>query len=190
MNKTNKLLIGILFSQLSACSTQSIQPEHNKPSAPVDSEITITPISNENSLLAPDLTIVKAGKELKLVRIMEGGVCKDNMQGVVGMFKLYANPNDIMLIEQKSGTRVFADFEQDIQHFSMLALQHAINNLDFTAAKSTQESLAKELTSLFSKFIENDISQFETKTSLTIDVLPIQSSLTIFLDGCEIPHEH
>ena len=190
MNKKNKLLNSILFSLLSACSAQTIQPEQNKPSTPIDSEISITPISHESSLLTPDLTIVKSGKVLKLVRIMEGGVCKNKQQGVVGMFKLYANPNDITQIKQKQGKEIFADFELKIQDFSMLALQHAIDRLDFQGGKSAQQLLAEKLTKLFSELIANDISDFETKTTLTIDVLPIQDSLTIYLDGCEIPHEH
>ena len=192
MNLKITLIVSILFPLLSACSTQTIhiQPATNTTSTPVDSEVSIAPISDQSSLPISGLTHVKSGKTLKLVRIMEGGVCKNTQQGAVGMFRLYASPTDITRIKQNQGAEVFADFELQIQDFSMLTLQHAINLLDFQDTASTQQQLAKKLTKSFSDLIANDIAKFETKTTLTIDVIPIQESIIIFLDGCETPHEH
>ncbi len=190
MNIKITLIISILFPLLSACSTQTIQPAPNTASTRFDSKVSIAPISDKSSLPIPGLTNLKSGKTLKLVRIMEGGACKNKQQGAVGMFRLYANPTEITQIKQNQGPKVFADFERQIQSFSMLALQHAINLLDFQDTASTQQQLTKKLTKSFSDLIANDITKFETKTTLTIDVIPIQESMTIYLDGCETPHEH
>ena len=190
MNIKITLILSILFPLLSACSTQTIQPATNTTSTPVDSEVSIAPISDQSSLSTSGLTHVKSGKTLKLVRIMEGGVCKNTQQGAVGMFRLYASPTDITQIKQNQGPEVFADFELQIQNFSMLALQHAINLLDFQETASTQQQLTKKLTKSFSDLIADDIAKFETKTTLSIDVIPIQESMIIYLDGCETPHEH
>ncbi|NOR80229.1 MAG: hypothetical protein GQ529_05255 [Methyloprofundus sp.] len=190
MNIKITLIFSILLPLFSACSTQTIQPAPNSASTPVDSEVSIDPISDKSSLPIAGLTHIKSGKTLKLVRIMEGGVCKNKQQGAVGMFRLYASPTDITQIKKNQGPEVFSDFELQIQGFSMLALQHAINLLDFQDTASTQQQLAKKLTKSFSGLIADAIAKFETKTTLIIDVIPIQESMIIYLEGCETPHEH
>ncbi len=81
----------------------------------------------------PDLSILKDGKLLQLVRTMEGGACKNDQQGATGLFKLYANADDIERIKQTQGAEIFADFEIHIQDFSMLALQQAVKRLNYSA---------------------------------------------------------
>lgn len=197
MNYIRNFKIAMLLAALSACSSQSTQPiQDTSSTSPVDSEITVEPISKNNSLSAPDLTKSKVGKTLKLSRIMEGGACKNNRQGAVGMFQLYANPDDIKRIQQNQGAEVFADFELRISNFSEQTLQQAVNSLDFqgdTSAlnkKKIQQQLIEELTNLFNELITDDIAEFEAETTLTIDVAPLPDSLNIYLDGCEIPHGH
>ncbi len=186
----------MLLTMLSACSSQSTRPIQNTPSTPLDSEVKVESITKSNALSAPDLTIVKAGKTLKLSRIMEGGACKNKQQGAVGMFQLYANPDDIKRIQQNQGTEVFADFEIRISKFSEQTLQQAINSLDFQAGtsvqheKKIQQKLIEELTNLFNNLITDDIAEFEAETTLIIDVTPLPDSLNIYLHGCEIPHGH
>ncbi len=191
MNK-KKLMSGLLLPVISACSTQETLPASNP--EPMD---TVATISLNNALPAPDLTIVKDGKTLKLVRIMEGGACKNNQQGAVGMFRLYADPEDIERIKQNQGARVFADFEVLIEAFSMLTLQQAIDRLDFpNDAYATrnegevQQKLADELANLFINLIADDIAEFEAETQLTIAVKPLPDSLQVYLNGCETPHDH
>jgi len=192
MNKKRKLMSGLLLPVISACSTQETLPASNP--EPMD---TVTTISLNNALPAPDLTIVKDGKTLKLVRIMEGGACKNNQQGAVGMFRLYAAPEDIERIKKNQGARVFADFEVLIEAFSMLTLQQAIDRLDFpNDAYATrnegevQQKLADELANLFINLIADDIAEFEAETQLTIAVKPLPDSLQVYLKGCETPHDH
>lgn len=127
---------------------------------------------------------------------MDGGACKNDQQGAVGLFKLYANAEDIERIKQTQGPEIFADFEIRIQDFSMLALQQAVKDLNYSAAATiknknrAQEQLAAELSALFVKLVANDIVQFEANTTLSIDVIPDAESLQVYLDGCAIPHAH
>lgn len=180
----------------SACSTQSIQPELNAPAMPVDSDVSVTTIPSEDAALIPGLTKVKAGKTLKLVRIMEGGACTNNQQGVLGLFSLFANPDDITRIKQMQGPGVFAGFESRIEKFSMRALQQTVDRLDFQSSpfvqnkKELQQQVADRFTVLFIDSIAEDITNFEAKTTLTIDVIAQSDSLTIYQDNCKTPHEH
>jgi hypothetical protein len=75
------------------------------------------------------------GQTLQLVRVMEGGACKNSQQGAFGLFKLYVNLDDIERVKQAQGSEVFADFELSIQDFSMHALQQAVNRFDFKILK-------------------------------------------------------
>jgi len=144
----------------------------------------------------PGLTKIKAGKTLKLSRIMEGGACNNNQQGAIGLFSLYANPDDITRIKQQQGPEVFASFELLIETFSMRALQLTVNHLDFKSGidalnkNHVQQLLADRFTVLFAGSIAEDITEFEANTSLTIDVISQPDSLTIYQDNCKTPHEH
>ena len=173
---------------LTACSTQSIRPVAD---APVDSEISIEKAPGKNAVL----TKVKAGKELKLVRIMEGGACNANQQGVVGLFSLYANPDDIDRIKLLQGSGIFASFESQIELFSMRALQQTVDHLNFQSdihaqrKNDIQRQLADRFSVLFDDSIAEDISDFEAKTSLAIDVVSEPDSMAIYQSNCKTPHE-
>ena len=65
----------------------------------------------------PPLTLVKGNKTLNLVRIMDGGACKNDYQGVKGAFLVYADPTDIDRIKRDKGPQIFSDFESKIQIF-------------------------------------------------------------------------
>ena len=58
----------------------------------------------------PPMTIMKGEKKLNLVRIMDGGICKNEFQGAKGAFLLYADSNDIERIKREKGAAIFSDF--------------------------------------------------------------------------------
>ncbi len=193
MKKPRHLIAGILFSLLSACSTQPITTTN---ATAINTAASVTTVTVDKTLPAPDLYLEKAGKTLKLVRIMEGGVCKNELQGAIGMFSLYANPDDIERIKKNHGSGIFSDFESRITEFSMLTLQQATDQLDFqnesypSSKQDAQQQLASQLTNTFRALILDDIAKFETETTLTINVKPTSNSIIIFLDGCKTPHGH
>ena len=189
MNLQTKLLISILLPALSACSTQITQVERNTSPAPIDSEITIEAIDQKTPISVGKTTLIKSGKVLSLVRIMEGGACKNKQQGAMGLFGLYANKEDITRIKKTQGSGIFSDFEQQIQSFSMLAVNSAIQQLDFQN-NADQSQLSIKLTRLFAKLIADKIAEFEINTTLSIDVAPIKDSLVFSLDKCDLPHGH
>lgn len=168
---------------LSACSTQ-----------PVDSEMTVAPIAETDISSKAGLTTIKAGKVLKLVRIMEGGACNGKQQGAVGMFNLYANLEDIVRIKQQHGAAVFTEFESRIEKLSMHALQQAVDKMDFDSdaqsKNAIQQQLAEQLGYLFSDSVIADIAEFEQETTLSIEVLLRSDSMTVYQNNCEIPHAH
>ena len=196
MNKTRYLLAGTLLTVLSACSTQPPKPISNTDSTKIHSTSTDAVVTLDKSLAAPDLTIIKNGKTLKLTRIMEGGACKNNQQGALGLFRLYTNPDDIERIKQNQGSGVFADFELLIEAFSMRALQKTVDQFDFQpdlfaiSESDVQKELADKFTRMFISLIADDIAEFEIKTTLMIDVSPLPNALTIYLNGCETAHDH
>lgn len=178
-------MIMAVLTLLSACSTQPVNPK-----------LTVTPVLKPEMATIAGLTTIKSGKTLKLVRIMEGGVCKNKQQGAIGMFKLYASSEDIVRIKQQQGSDVFADFERSIEQISMHALQRAVDRMDFTRdinpknKNLTQQQLLNRLEQLFINSIRNDITQFEAETTLTIDVIIEPDSMIIYQNNCEIPHGH
>jgi len=190
-----QLIIGILLPLLSACTAPITQPitPYNEPIA---AKVAIDPLIKQELLGTNNLSAWKMGKALQLVRIMEGGACKNKQQGAFGLFKLYANLDDIERIKQTQGAEIFADFELSIQDFAMLAWQQAVNRLDFKLAKNSQnknhnqEQQVTSLTLLFTDLVANDIQAFEAKTRLTINLIPDTDSLVIYPDGCQIPHAH
>lgn len=185
-----------MLPMFSACSTQSIQPELNTSAKPVDSEVSVTKIPSEHASEMSALTKIKAENILNLVRIMEGGACNNNQQGVVGLFSLYANPDDITRIKQQQGPGVFASYESLIETFSMRALQQTVDRLDFNSGivalnkNHVQQLLADRFAALFVDSIAEDITVFEAETTLTIDVISQPDSLTIYQDNCKTPHDH
>lgn len=190
------LLAGIFLVLISACSTQSSQPLSNPDSVPINPIETGTTISIDNSLAAPDLFLDKAGKTLKLVRIMEGGACKNELQGAISMFRVYANHDDIKRITEKQGTSVFNNFQTRIERFSMHSLQQTVDQLSFQLdpfainLDDAKQKIATQLINTFENLIVDELTKFETETTLIIDVKPMSNSLIIFLDECSTPHPH
>lgn len=188
MNLQSIMIFSILLTTLSACSNQ-LKLEQDSSLTPIDSEITLHPLDQQNPFSVDETTLIKSGRALTLVKIMEGGACKNEQQGAIGLFRLYANKEDIARIRKTQGSDIFSDFERQIQNFSMQALQSAIQQLNFQGDSSNQQ-LSANLIRLFSSLIANDISEFETKTKLLIDVSPIEDSLVFYLVGCNVPHDH
>ncbi|MCK5830217.1 MAG: hypothetical protein KAH20_07925 [Methylococcales bacterium] len=194
MDKKIQLFLSILLLMLSACTQQIDPPRIDSHSTPVDSIVTVEKIENENKIQSLGITKIKAGKKLKLARILEGGACKNDQQGAAGVFKLYTNPEDVKRIVDKEGAKVFTHFESFITTFSMQSLQKAINAVNFQAKdgnkKINEERIKQELVELFIDLVVDDIAEFERKTTLMIDVVPELESLNIFLNDCETPHDH
>jgi len=188
MNITRKVTISILLAMLSACATQ---PVDKVSSNAVDSEVSVTTLSTDE---LSGLTTIKAGKTLKLVRIMEGGACNEKQQGAVGMFNLYANLEDIGRIKQQQGPAIFTEFESRIENFSMRALQKAVDKIDFNSdaqsKNAIQQQLAEKLNRLFISSIATDIAIFEVDTGLIIDEQFRLDSMMIYQSHCEIQHAH
>lgn len=187
-----KLKIAILLIPFfSGCSTHPKQPIQ---ADVMDSEITLSPLSKNDSPDISGLTVKKSGKTLQLVRIMEGGACKNSQQGARGLFKLFASPQDISAIKKQHGTNIFADYELQIQKFSLQALQKTVSTLNFQQtldnSKNLKQSLAKEISHSFIDLIADDINQFETETKLTIAVVPDLTASSISLHDCNMPHNH
>lgn len=194
MKVTVKLLALAMQIILSACTAPEIMnsrevPEKVEPAKP---ERQVLPISGET----PPLTKMKSGKTLRLVRMMDGGACKNDMEGVKGIFLLYADPEDIDRIKSTQGAEVFAGFEKKIQAFSSLALQQAVNETQFTldpfalGVTDAQLKVARQLLEQFDRAITPAIDEFEQDTSLSIDIEAFFNSLVFYTEGCEATHLH
>jgi hypothetical protein len=191
MKASVKILAGILFTMLAACSTQEVKEEEGA-EAP---ETTETPAMSEGTVEMsgqnPPLTITKGDKSLKLVRIMDGGVCKNDFQGAKGVFLVYADADDIERIKREKGPQVFQEFENKIQSFSVDALEEAVEATNlaedpFTLGEDeAQQKLAKQLTKNFRRVVASSVAGFQKETTLTLDVVPFPPSLIFYQQGCE-----
>ncbi len=196
MHHANKLLFTLPLLLLSACATQPTPTPDSKPAASTPEKTGDTVILKKT--IAPEtLSRQKNDKELKLVRVMEGGACKNERQGVTGMFMLYAHPADVERIKKARGPKVFAGFERDISKFSMQALQKAVNGSEFSKfvyieeeTKAAKKKTTAQLLKKFDDHVATAISQFEKETTLTITVEPSVESLQFYVDGCDLPHAH
>lgn len=194
MKKSLLICFFALLPLLFSCSSQPLQPESSE--QPVEAEEMDEEATVTTSLPAPFLYRDKDGQTLKLVRILEGGACKNDEQGAVGMFMLYADADDVERIKRTQGEEVFADYEQIIEQFAMLALERALSEMEFAADpfalddEDAQRRLAQQLADLFNATVAGAIAEFEANTTLTIDLVPLQDSLYFYLDGCEMPHQH
>ena len=117
MKASLHILTGIAFIALTACSTQEVKQDTAAVSAPAKLQA-IAEDSLQNSAQDPPLTLLKDDKTLNLVRIMDGGACKNDFQGAKGAFLVYADPADIERIKGEKGPQIFSDFEIKIQAFA------------------------------------------------------------------------
>lgn len=188
--KTNiHILVGMMLIALTACSTQEVKPDTKSLSTP-DKVPAVTQDSGQN----PAPTLIKGGKTLNLVRIMDGGSCKNDFQGAKGAFLVYADPTDIERIKRDKGPKIFGEFETKIQNFSTQALQKAVNMTNLAedpfalGADEAQEKLAKQLSNNFRNSVTDAVNTFQKETGLTIDVVPFASSFVFYQQGCEATH--
>lgn len=190
MKASVKTLISMTFIALTACSTQEVKQDE-KSTPIVDKVPTITDTSSQMSGQNPSLTRLKDGRTLNLMRVMDGGACKNDYQGAKGVFLIYADPTDIERIKREKGPQIFRDFENKIQYFSTEALQKAINatNLGedpFTlGADEAQQKLTKQLTNNFRSSIADAVNLFKKETTLTLDIVPFGPSFIFYQQGCE-----
>ncbi len=189
MKSTIQILIGVIFIALTACSTQEVKHDTKTVSTPEKAPA----ITEEPSQSGPNppLTWTKGDKSLNLVRVMDGGACKNDFQGAKGAFLVYADPADIERIKREKGPQIFRDFENKIQSFSTDALQSAVNATNLAedpfalGADEAQEKLTKQLSNNFRNSVADAIKLFQKETTLTIDVVPFTPSFTFYQQGCD-----
>ncbi len=189
MKPSVHILIGMAFMALAACSSQEVKQGATAMPAPDKSPAMIDD-SGQGSGQNPPLTHAKGDKTLNLVRIMDGGACKNDYQGAKGAFLLYAEPADIERIKNEKGPKIFSDFENKIQTFSTEALQEAINATNLAedpfalGADEAQEKLTKQLSKNFRSSVADAVNNFQQETTLTIDVVPFAPSFIFYQQGC------
>jgi hypothetical protein len=188
-----QVLISMAFMALAACSTQEIKQDSKSISTP-DKLPKIIDDSAQSSGQNPPMTLVKGDKTLNLVRIMDGGACKNDFQGAKGAFLVYADSADIERIKREKGPQVFRGFENQIQTFSTVALQEAVNTTNLAedpfalGPDQAQEMLTKQLSNNFSSNVADAVKLFQKTTTMTIDVVPFTPSFIFYQQGCEATH--
>jgi len=200
-----QLLAAVMLANLLACSSQptqqnqaaqaspeTIMPGKGKTEAPA---IQPPPVLKNHGLAQsgqnPPMLIQQGKNKLALVRIMDGGVCKNPQQGTKGSFLIYADLEDIKGIKKKKGEQIFKEFEAKIQQFAAESLQNAVDltNLDvdpFVADNDdAQEKLARQLVGNFQHTVAKALQDFKRHTGLNLDVVPFQPSFIFFQQGCD-----
>lgn len=185
MYTSTRILISLSLLILAACtSQQSKEQPALAPSPPT------TPVPT-TSAQVPPLTELKDGKQLNIVRIMDGAACKNELQGVKGTFLVYADPADIERIKREKGPKIFADFEIKIQNLATEALQKASDATNFDedpfalGADAVHQKLADQLNTNFQQTINTSLKRFHQETTLFIDVTAFTPSLIFYQKGCE-----
>lgn len=196
MKKILSLLETFLYLTLISCaSNQAMKKEDITKLSPdktfqSDSE----PLKDNSSL--PPAKLNKGGKSLRLVRVMEGGSCKNDTQGAKGVFLTYADPDDVERIKRERGSEIFANFEKQIQGFSLAAFDKAVKSTEIAIdpfaldTDDAQSKLFDKLAEAFKRNVNKDITAFEAKTSLTIDVIPFRRTFEFYINNCEATHTH
>ena len=125
---------------------------------------------------------------------MDGGICKNEFQGVKGAFLLYADTNDIARIKRKKGAAIFNTFETKIQSISGKILQEAIDKTNLSEdpfaldENDAQQKLADKFINNFRNAGIDDIAAFKKETTLTIQITAFPPSLVFYQKGCEAVH--
>jgi hypothetical protein len=194
MNIKVKIFTAVAVSLLSACATSpaqrpdtaAVQPE---PKPQIQEEKSPPGYDASSN---PPLSITKGGKDLKLVRIMDGGICKNELQGASGSFLIYADLQDIERIKREKPKEIFKNFENKIQNFSSEILEQAIDKTNLAVDPFSlgddvmQEKLAAQLTNNFRTAAARPLAAFTRETTLTIDITPFPPSLIFYQKGCDI----
>ena len=173
MNIKNLVVIGCV-GVLCSCATQEV-----KQKTPEGRGI-------EFSKNEPSAVILKGNQPLELVRVMDGGVCKNTQQGAQGEFLVYADQIDIERIKREQGEKMFSNFEQKIEHFASLAFEKAVHDFDFTqlANGDAQRKMSEKLAENFKVAVAEPVNQFQQETTLTLDVVAFPSAIIFYTKGC------
>ncbi len=181
--KTSHVLIAIALLNITGCS--SVTPEAMPSSvAPVNELF-------DQSASQPKQTLFKAGKTLELIRVMDGAVCKNDMEGAKGSFLLYAYAGDFDKIKQEQGEAVMKAIEHKIEVFSEHVLQQAIGTTNLAkdpfavSDEQVQAKTAKEFEQHFRAAVQHEIEIIEQETKLTLDVSAYPPSFVFFRNGCD-----
>ena len=196
MNVSLKFFTGIALISLAACSTQKVKQDvtTNKTSGAIDIAPTMANEAEQISGQNPPMAIMKDGKKLNLIRILDGGICKNELQGVKGAFLLYADTNDIERIKREKGATIFSTFESKIQTITGEILQAAVDKTNLSedpfalGEDDAQQKLADKLVNNFRKAAIDVIDAFEKETTLTIDISAFPPSLVFYQKSCEATH--
>jgi len=193
MNTWVITLTAAALSLLSACSTQTTQKQDAGEGAKTLPQQGKQP-DNYDASTNPPLTINKDGITLNLVRIMDGGICKNELQGANGSFLVYADPQDLERIKREQPKEIFKDFEAKIQKLSSEALEVAIDQTNLAedpfslGEDMMREKLAAQLIKNFRNAASRPLIAFSQETTLTIEVTPFPPSLTFYQNGCDVSH--
>ena len=193
-------LLAVLTLLLSGCSTQPIAPDKQDQVDPSDQQQQTTtqphPAQSDRQphslTAAPPLSITRDNRKFALVRMMDGGVCKNDQQGAVGTFLLYADIDDTKRIKEKKGPAIFAEFEQSIRQFSLAAFKQAINQTEIAAnpfaldERDRQQKVSDELIAHFIQAIKKPRRSFEQTTTLKVEIVPVARSFQFFFNGCKL----
>lgn len=186
-----EICISIALFLLASCATREIEP--GKSDEPASSaRPSVKQFPQDTGETPPPRKKIKDGRQLELVRMMDGGVCKNDDQGAKGIFLLYANADDIARIKDEQGEAVFGDFETEIREFSLKAFQKAVmdTNIGYDPfaldTDDAQRKLTDKLINEFNTAVDGDMQEFERKTTLAIDIEPFRRSFVFYLNACEI----
>lgn len=181
---------------LCACASREIRPQKETGAESPDSITSEDAKSSREGEILPPPETRKGSETLKLVRVLEGGVCKNDEQGAKGVFLLYSSPDDIARLKKEKGAQIFSEYEKQIQGFSLVAFDKAVRASDIGVDPfaldnaDAQRKVAKQVVKEFDDAIENDVTQFEKTTTLTIDVKPFEPYLEFYVNECEATHTH
>lgn len=181
-----KFLMCIACIALVSCSTEVVKQDAT---AQPPSEQAATGEHNDGR--QPKPVVIKDGKTLKLVRVMDGGACKNELEGAKGVFLVYAELSEIERIKREKGEKIFTEFGTKIQLLSEQALRQAVNTTNFAedpfalGDDEARQKLAGQLSGNFTKALIEPIDAFVQETGLTIDVTAFPPSLVFFQKGCD-----
>jgi hypothetical protein len=191
MSTILRVISSLFYLFLVACSSQEVKQEPLNNNASQDTAAIVAKKNQPFNEQSPPMTLMKNGKTLNLVRIMDGGICKNEFQGAKGVFLLYVDPNDIKRIKEQKGAAIFSTFETDIQKISGDALHAAIDQMNLSedpfslGEDEARQKLAQKLMYQFRNASTDIIASFEKKTSLTIDITAFPPSLEFYQKGCD-----
>lgn len=183
----------LLFTALSACSSKPQQQLREQVPVTDQEEIVADPIAPVplDSAAIPR-TIHSGDRVLSLVRMMDGGVCKNDTQGVSGVFLVYADSNDISRVIEKQGKDVFSSFDVEIENIALAALTQAVNSNDLSIdpfaldVENAHQRIAGKLSKAFIQAVTSKTNLFQQASGLYIEIYPFDPGYVFFLEGCDL----